>query len=283
MGSLHELKLFRIHQNYYVKSGDELMRFLKLVLLVLVVCVLPCVSGAEDGTPTAAAEKDPSPEEIIKKFTEKETESYKAWMNYTYVQNAYIRILSVDGRPSNEWMEMVSEVVFNDDGSREIQEIRRRGGLRAVRFTREDQEIINNLNPFALTAADLPLYNLKYEGKERVDELNCYVFSVKPKDIKRGQLYFEGKIWVDDVDFFVARTLGKAVPQRRENQFPEFETLRQKIDEKYWFPVWTHADERLRFPDSTVRIEETITYDDYRKFDATAIIHYAAPGADGSE
>ena len=254
------------------------MRFLKL--LVLIACTLPGLFGADEKTPSAAAEKDPPPEEIIRKFTEKETEFYKAWMNYTYVQNAYIRILSVDGRPSNEWMELVSEVVFNDDGSREIKQISRRGGLRAVRFTREDQEIINNLNPFALTAADLPLYNLKYEGKERVDELNCYVFSVKPRDIKRGRLYFEGKIWVDDTDFMVVRTQGKAVPQTGENKFPEFETLRQIVDGKYWFPVWTHADERLRFPESTVRIEETITYDDYRKFDTTTNIRYGTPDAD---
>jgi hypothetical protein len=256
------------------------MRFLKPVSLVLAVCILSCLSGAGEDAPSAAAGKDPSPDEIIKKFTEKESEFYKAWMNYTYVQNAYIRILSVDGRPSNESMEMVSEVIFNDDGSREIKPIRRRNGLRAVRFTREDEEIINNLNPFALTAADLPLYNLKYEGKERVDELNCYVFSVKPRDIKRGRLYFEGKIWVDDIDFLVVRTLGKAVPQTRENQFPEFETLRELIDGKYWFPTWTHAIERLHFPDKTVRLEETVTYDDYKRFDITTTIRYGTPDAD---
>jgi hypothetical protein len=143
-----------------------------------------------------------------------------------------------------------------------------------VRWTREDEEIINNLNPFALTEADLPLYDLKYEGKERVDELNCYVFSVKPKNIKRGRFYFEGKILVDDIDFLVVRTLGKAVPQTAENQFPEFETLRQMIDGKYWFPVYTHADERLRFPGATVRIEQTVYYDDYRKFDSSTTIRY---------
>jgi len=256
------------------------MRFFKLVFLVLIACFIPEFSCASEEAPSAAAEKELTPEEIIKRFTEKEAELYKAWMNYIYVQNAYIRILSVDGRPSNEWMEMTFEVTFNDDGSREIKQIRRRGELRAVRFTREDQEIITNLNPFALTAADLPLYNLKYEGKERVDELNCYVFSVKPRDIKRGRLYFEGKIWVDDTDYVVVRTLGRAVPQTNNNLFPEFETLRNLIDGKYWFPVWTYADERLRFSNSTVRIEETITYDDYRRFDASTTIHYGTPDAD---
>ncbi|MDR0310781.1 MAG: hypothetical protein LBJ21_04260 [Acidobacteriota bacterium] len=259
------------------------MRFLKLVTLVLFACAMPGLYGADETVPPGAAEKDLSPEEIIKKFTDKEAEFYKAWMNYTYVQNVYVRVLSVDGRPSNEWIELISEVFFNDDGSRDIRQISRRGELRAVRWTREDDEIINNLNPFALTTADLPLYDLKYEGKERVDELNCYVFAVKPKNIKRGRLYFEGKIWVDDVDFLVVRTLGKAVPQSKTNLFPEFETLRNMIDGKYWFPVWTHADERLRFPDYTVRIEQTVTYDDYRRFDAKTTIRYGTPGADDPE
>jgi hypothetical protein len=55
------------------------------------------------------------------------------------------------------------------------------------------------------------------------------------------------------------------------------------IDGKYWFPVWTHAEERLRFSDKTVRIEETITYDDYRKFGATTKILYGTPGAEESK
>ena len=79
-------------------------------------------------------------------------------------------------------------------------------------------------------------------------------------------MYFEGKIYVDDQDLQIVKTVGKAVPQTAQNQFPEFETIRQMIDGKYWFPVWTHADSRLYFPGKTVRIEETITYDDYKMF-----------------
>jgi len=93
-------------------------------------------------------------------------------------------------------------------------------------------------------------------------------------------MYFEGKIWVDDIDFMVVQTKGKAVPQTRENQFPEFETLRELIDGKYWFPVWTHADERLHFTNQTVRIEETITYGDYRKFETTTTIRYGSLDVD---
>jgi hypothetical protein len=46
------------------------------------------------------------------------------------------------------------------------------------------------------------------------------------------------------------------------------------IDDKYWFPVWTHADSRLRFPEQVVRVEETVTYDDYKRFSSKATITY---------
>lgn len=233
-------------------------------------------SGAQ-----TAARADLTPEQIIRKFAEKETEFYEAWMQYTYTQTASIRILSVDGVPQKESMMIVSEVIFNDDGTREVRTVRRSGRLRSVIFTEEDKEVIDNINPFALTTKELPLYNLKYQGMEKVDELDCYVFSVKPKRIKRGRLYFEGKIWVDNLDLQVVRTVGKAVPQSRDNQFPEFETIRQIIDDKYWFPVWTHADSRLRFPGQVVRIEETITYDDYKKFSSKATIRYGSPDNSG--
>jgi hypothetical protein len=224
---------------------------------------------------TSAAEL--TPEQIIQKFSEKESEFYEAWMQYTYIQTALVRILSVNGTPQKETMKMVSEVVFNDDGSREVRLLERSGRLRSVQFTDEDKEVLDNIQPFALTAKELPLYNLKYEGKEKIDELNCYVFSVSPKKEKAGRMYFKGKVWVDDQDLQIVRTFGKAVPETRDNKFPEFETLRQVIDDKYWFPVWTHADCKLNFTDQVVRIEETITYDDYKKFASKSTIKFGTP------
>jgi len=100
---------------------------------------------------------------------------------------------------------------------------------------------------------------------------------VKPKKTIRGKMYFEGKIYVDDLDLQIVRTVGKPVPQTRDNQFPEFETIRQMIDDKYWFPVWTHADSSLRFRENTIRIEETIVYEDYKRFGSKATIKFGEP------
>ncbi len=217
------------------------------------------------------------PEEIIKAFSAKESEFYDAWKQYAYRQIANIHILSVNGYKTNERMTLVSEIVFNDDGTREVRLVSRQGGLRSVAWTPEDTEVINNIQPFALTTKELPLYDLKYEGKEKADELDCYVFSVKPKQTKGGRIYFQGRIWVDDQDLQIVKTIGKPVPQRRENQFPEFETIRQVIDDRYWFPVWTRADSSLNFPSQVVRVEETITYEDYKRFGSKATIDFGNP------
>jgi hypothetical protein len=218
---------------------------------------------------------DLTPEEIIRRFSAKETEFYEAWMQYSYHQVAEVRILSVNGMPKRESQTTISDIVFKDDGTREIQIKRRAGDLRSVIYTPEDEEVINNLQPFALTEKELPLYNLSYQGKEKIDELNCYVFSVAPKSIKGKRMYFEGKIWVDDRDLQVVRTVGRPVPQKKnKNLFPDFETIRQMVDNEYWFPVWTHAESKLHFDTDTVHIEETITYADYKRFGSKTSIKY---------
>ena len=244
----------------------------------LYVCILAALlASGQSGAQTASKAEQLTPDQIIQKFAAKESEFYQAWMQYTYVQTARIRVVSVDGYPQKESMTVVYEVVFNDDGSREVKLMRSSGRLRSVIFTEDDKEVIQNINPFALTKEELPLYNLKYEGKEKADELDCYVFSVSPKNTKGGRLYFKGKIWVDDQDLQVVKTVGKPVPQTRDNLFPEFETIRQVIDKKYWFPVWTRADSKLRFTDKDVQIEETITYDSYQRFGSDATITFGTP------
>lgn len=239
------------------------------------------LGGAGDGraqTSQKAEKKQLSPQEIIQAFAAKESEFLEAWKQYAYRQIATVKVTEKNGvKIDNESMVLIWEIVFHDDGTRELKLTDRGGRLRSVGWTPEDEEVISNIQPFALTTKDLPLYNLKYEGKEKVDELVTYVFSVKPKKIESGRMYFQGKIWVDDVDLQIVRTMGKAVPQKRENQFPEFETLRQMVDNQYWFPAWTHADSMLDFGNERVRVEETVTYDNYRRFGSKASIKYGPP------
>ncbi|MBI4464335.1 MAG: hypothetical protein HY647_06480, partial [Acidobacteria bacterium] len=117
-----------------------------------------------------------------------------------------------------------------------------------------------------------------YLGPQRVDELDTYVFAVKPRTMEAGQRYFEGQIWVDERDYQIVKTYGKAVPDIRkkgqENLFPRFETIRQQVDGKYWFPVWTGADDTLHFSTGSVRIRMLVRYENYKQFRSTIKVTY---------
>src|SRR5919206_442413 len=91
-----------------------------------------------------------------------------------------------------------------------------------------------------LATGEIPDYDIQYLGREKVDEIGCFAFAVKPKKMTTGKRYFEGQIWVDDRDLQIVKTYGKGVgllKKGSDNQFPKFETYREQIDGKYWFPV----------------------------------------------
>src|SRR6185503_13992966 len=146
-------------------------------------------------------------------------------------------------------------------------------------MTKEDFENIESIQPFVLTTDEINLYNLKYGGKEKLDEISCYVFDVSPKKLEKDRQYFEGKIWVDDQDFQIVKTLGKPVPDKRnkdggENLFGKFETYREQIDGVYWFPTYTRVEDTLRFSTGPVKIREIIRYTDYRKFQTSVKLRF---------
>lgn len=227
--------------------------------------------------------REPTPEEIIRRSAERESEFQKVWQQYTYTQRILFQVLSWDGEP-REQQELVVEAYFTNDGKRHTRVISQRGGLRSVGVSPEDISDAVSLQPFVLTQEELPKYQVKYRGKERVDELDTYVFDIKPRRVDREERRFKGRIWIDDTDFQIVMTRGKIEPDLPDNKFPRFETLREQIDGQYWFPTWTEADDVLTFGDPggrfhRVRVRQLITYGNYRKFEVGTSIQFeeAAP------
>ncbi|HKB48512.1 MAG TPA: hypothetical protein VKC57_12495, partial [Ktedonobacterales bacterium] len=56
--------------------------------------------------------------------------------------------------------------------------------------------------------------------------------------------------------------------------FPKFETYRENIDGKYWFPTYTHADDTLHFKQGPQRIRMTVKYQDYKKYEGRSTIKF---------
>ena len=118
---------------------------------------------------------------------------------------------------------------------------------------------------------------LKLRLRQKLDEVPCYQFSVKPKKMEKGKRYFEGEIWVDDRDLQIVKTYGKGVgllKKGADNQYPRFETYREQIDGKYWFPTYTRADDTLHFKDMNQRLRMTVKYEDYKQFKANATVTF---------
>ena len=222
-------------------------------------------------------DKDVNPEEIIRKFAAKEAEFRAARNNYMYRQTVKLEELDAGGNPTGGRWEEVDDIIFTPEGKRVEKVVWAPVvHLDHIQLTPEDTQDLREVQPFVLTTTEVGLYNINYLGREKLDEIGCYTFSVKPKKMEKGKRYFEGEIWVDDRDLQIVKTYGKGVGiVSKNNQFAKFETYREQIDGKYWFPTYTHADDTLHFPDGqNQRIRQTVKYQDYKHFEGRSTITY---------
>jgi hypothetical protein len=229
--------------------------------------------------PMWAADDIVNADEIIRKFAAKETEFAQARNNYTYRQSVKLEELDGGGNPTGGKWELVEDIIFTPEGKR-MEKVTYAPviSLRNILLTPEDEQDLRNVQPFVMTTAEIPEYDVHFLGREKVDEIGCYVFSVKPKKPVTGKRYFEGQAWVDDRDLQIVKTYGKGVGVIRkssDNQFPKFETYREQIDGKYWFPTYTRADDTLHFKNGdNVRIRMVVRYQDYKRYEGRSTIKY---------
>ncbi|MBI4903295.1 MAG: hypothetical protein HY820_06660 [Acidobacteria bacterium] len=219
----------------------------------------------------------PEIDNIMRKFAAKESEFAKARENYTYRQTYRIMTLDAGGATDGKH-EMVSDIIFTGDGKRTERVVRAPvSTLERIQITAEDEQDLRSVQPFVLTTADIDLYYVRYLGKELLDEIGCYVFAVKPKKMEPGKRYYTGIVYVDDKDLQIVKTYGRATGVLKKNtdqQFPKFETYREQIDGKYWFPTYTVANDTLRFSNDAVPIRMTVKYEDYKQFKSDITIKF---------
>jgi hypothetical protein len=249
-------------------------------------------TGNTSGQPTNKATLPPPTmpvEEMIKKFAAREDVMKDARGNYTYTQKILVKTYDELGVDCGQFQQ-TSDIVFTPEGKRfEKVTFAPQPTLTCLTMSTEDFKDIEDIQPFVLTTEELPKYNVTYVKHEGVDELNCYVFDVSPKQVDKNKAYFEGRIWVDDQTFSIVKSYGRSrhgikVKKGEDGQlFPRFETIRENIAADNWFPTYTHADDILHFQTADRRIVMTIRYSNYKYFGSTIKIGTAPKQPDHEE
>lgn len=211
----------------------------------------------------------PEVDRIIARFTANESGFREALTNYVFNRSATIQTIGMGGQVTGVYRRD-SFMTFSQDGSRfERITYFPVPTIREISVTPEDLEDLGGINPFALEPSVVDQYNFSFLGKERIDELDLFVFDVSPKvvpDPKKSKLrVFSGRIWVDDRDLMIVKSKGKALPEDKNNKYPVVETWRENVDGKYWFPAYSYADDELVFDKGyTVKLRMKVTYNEYR-------------------
>jgi hypothetical protein len=265
-----------------------------LAALLAAWCVLPTAAQDKDSFTPMPLDAgfgrmditDPPipPEQIVRQFAAKESEFQQALNHYTYRRIARVQTIDDDNKVDGEYYQ-VDDVIFDSAGKRTEKTVYApESSLQRVQMSPSDMQDIQRGYPFVLTAEEIAKYNLKYVGRQKVDEVDCYVFDASPKVIERKQRYFLGRIWVDATDLQIVVTNGRMVPddtrKNNEDLHPPFMTWRQQVDGHYWFPVYTKGEGILHFSGGhgymgqDVHIRDTVKYSDYKRFGSTTKLIY---------
>ena len=204
---------------------------------------------------------------IIKKFTTNEGLFRRALNVYAFKRFATIQTIGLGGQITGTY-KRDSYLTFSEAGDR-FEKILffPMSSLKEITVSKEDIDNLGGIDPFAIEPKLVDQYKFDYLGKERIDELDLYVFDVGPKvapDPKKGVArFFQGRVWVDDEGLMIVKTRGKAVPEGKQ-RFPVIETFRENVDDRFYFPTYSSSDDTLVFPSGqVVKMKVRVRYSDY--------------------
>jgi hypothetical protein len=208
--------------------------------------------------------------EIVKHFSQKEDEYILSRTGYSYRKTIRIQEFGPDGQLSGEFV-VVTEPGRGADGKLFEKVVEKpRSTLQHLFLRSEDLEGLQRIPAFPLTSSQLAKYDLKYLGKEQVDEIDCYIFQAKPRIVERVKAYFDGIVWVDAKYLEVVKTYGKWVTDQGDVRtvadlpFSLFETYRENVDGKYWFPNYSRSDGTLSLKGLEIPVRLVIKWADFK-------------------
>jgi len=218
--------------------------------------------------PTAPERPSVPPEEIIRRFAAKEDEMARAILGYSFQKSVRVEEIGHDNKPTGQ-LEIITRQVISRDGKLYEKPMSRPPAtLHYLDIQRGDSDLLAATPLFPFTTAQLPKYEITYGGKQPLDELSAYFFSVKPRALERAHAYFSGVVWVDEQDLVIVKMMGKWVTELGDVTssvlpFSVFETYRQQVGKKFWFPAYSRSDESIKAGDERVPIRAIVRWSDF--------------------
>jgi hypothetical protein len=187
-------------------------------------------------------------EQIVQKVAANEDNAEKVYQGYRFQQT--VRIEEEGGGK----LTATGEVYTRPDGQRYWRVTApAKSDLKVVKYSLEDIQTMIAVPLFFLTSDEIANYDFVYAGQQKLDELNAYIFQVKPKMVSRTRRLFQGVIFVDDRDLAIVETFGKFVSDIPTEDvhlpFSLFETYRENFQDKYWLPTYIRSDDYIKNPD----------------------------------
>jgi len=222
---------------------------------------------------TSAAQTALSPDDVIKRAAANEQKLKASEREFSYRQEILVQTFG-EANSVNAQLHRVSEMTFDALGNRTEKIIEYPPSPLTVPLgiLQPDFKSLLGVDQFFLTPDWLAGYAVKFVGRQKLDELNTYLFEIEPSDQKsspkreKGDHPFRGKVWIDDQDFQIVKVEGKAVTAKDESaRFPKFECYRENVEGNLWLPSLVYGRDVLNLKRIDLPIKVEIKYTGYKR------------------
>jgi hypothetical protein len=240
-----------------------------LCTFALIALLSGVMQAAPSGCCSKLAQVQKDPVEIINSAAEIGAKLIDAIRSYSYYAELTIETVSAADVITGKYYRF-SQVSFDTTGRRQERVLENTSTLPGdVYIATSAADNLTRVYQFFVTPEAMQEYEFNYIGREHIDELNTYVFDVRPKirlpdPEKSPDRYLKGRIWIDDQDLCVVKVAGQAVPEQGSHRTPRFETYYQN-QERYWFPTFSTADDSIRVGRSSTRVVVKVRFTGYKK------------------
>ena len=247
---------------------------MKLQFSLLVALASPfalCLALPIGGRPLA--QTGITPGEALKRAAASELRLKSAEPDFFYRQEILVQTFG-EANSISAQLHRVSEMTYDNGGNRteRILEYPPSPLTVPLGILQPDFKSLLGVDPFFLTPDLIPKYSISFNAREKIDDLNTYVFDVEPADQKsfpkrdKGDHPFKGKIWIDDQDLEMVKFEGRAVVTKDESsRFPKFECYRENVERGLWLPSLAYARDVLDLKRFDLSIKIEIKYSNYKR------------------